>query len=215
MTKKVNKEQNEEILLDSRLVTITSPQIYQVTIKGEGAILFNKAPDLSIPKSKTEKREKRDPIENEHATWREKAYFESDGMLFIPGENIHQALKEGAQYWGAKIPGEGNKTYTDLIHSAVIASSLSLGVHKDSEHLIPFGKSVNGNPSKGKKSGSKVYKIRPLLWGWGGTFELYVYDARLTPSVLQTIIMYAGAFRGLCDWRPTYGRFTLTAMNKS
>ena len=142
-------------------------------------------------------------------TWREKTYFDDDGMLYVPGENIHQCFKDGCQYWGQKIPGEGNKTYTDVVGSAVICENMMLGCHKDDDCVIPFGKAVNGNPSKGKKSGCKVYKIRPLLRPWGGSFRMHVFDGRLTVPILKTIITYAGAFRGLCDWRPVYGRFEM------
>jgi hypothetical protein len=190
-------------------LTITSPVVYEVTIRGMDSILFNKMPDQSKPKTEKKNQEKIDPVENERQTWREKAYFEDDGMLYIPGENIHQCMKDGSQYWGQKIPGEGNKTYTDVITSAVICENMQLGIHKDGDEVIPFGKSVNGNPSKGKKSGCKVYKIRPLLRPWGGTFKMHVFDARLTPGILKTILSYAGTFRGLGDWRPVYGRFEL------
>lgn len=195
-------------------LTVTKPERYNVTIMGMDGILFNKMPDLSVSKTEKTKQEKEDPIEVERREWREKTYYGADGMLYIPGENIHECMKGGAQYWGQKIPGAGNKTYTDLISSAVIAENLPLGVQKDGSELIPFGKAVNGNPSKGKKSGAKVYRIRPLLRPWGGTFIINVFDARLSEPVLKTILAFAGAFRGLCDWRPTYGRFELVEIKK-
>jgi hypothetical protein len=43
---------------------------------------------------------------------------------------------------------------------------------------------------------------------------MHVFDARLTPDILNTIIAYAGTFRGLCDWRPIFGRFEVTAIKK-
>ena len=195
-------------------LTVTNPERYRVTIRGMDGIIFNKMPDQSIPKTETKNQEKEDPIVRERRMWRDKAYFGADGMMYIPGENIHECMKEGSKYWGQKIPGEGNKTYTDIIGSAVIAENLMLGVNKDAAEVISFGKSVNGNPSKGKKSGSKVYKIRPLLRPWGGSFVIHVFDARLSESILITILSYAGAFRGLCDWRPTYGRFELVGIEK-
>ena len=196
-------------IIELEPLIVTKPARYQISIKGMDAILFNKMPDQSKSKTELKNQEKIDPIERERMMWREKAYFDADGMLYVPGENIHECMKQGAQYWGQKIPGAGNKTYTDVVNSAVVVENMLLGVHKDDDKLIPFGKSVNGNPSKGKKSGAKVYKIRPLLRPWGGTFVIHVFDGRLTLSVLKTVLTYAGAFRGLCDWRPVYGRFEL------
>lgn len=202
-------------IIDVENLTVTKPSRYLVAIQGMDAVIFNKMVDQSVPKTEKGRQEKLDPVEVERMTWREKAYFAPDGALYIPGENIHECMKQGAQYWGQKIPGEGNKTYTDVIASAVVAENMMLGIHKDSEQLIPFGKSVNGNPSKGKKSGSRVYKIRPLLRPWGGAFTMHVFDGRLTPSILKVVLTYAGAFRGLCDWRPTYGRFELVSIEKA
>jgi len=202
------------VVVDIEDLTVTKPARWAVTIRGMDAILFNKMADQSVSKAERSDQAKTDPLELERKLWREKLYFGADGLCIIPGENIHECLKQGAQYWGQKIPGEGNRTYTDVFASGTVVENMPLGVHKDSEHIIAFGKSVNANPSKGKRTGSKVYKIRPLLRPWGGTFVLHTFDARLTPSVLQTVITYAGAFRGLCDWRPTYGRFELVSLEK-
>lgn len=195
-------------------LTITSPKRYEVTIKGVGGILFNKAEDLIKDPSKKTDQAKEDKGEVERKMWREKLYFDSNENVYIPGENIHQSFKDGSQYWGQKIPGEGNKTYTDVVASAVVVENLMLGLKKDSDKFVPFGKNTNGNPSKGKKSGTKVYKIRPLLMPWGGTFVMHVFDARLSVPILRTIISYAGMFRGLCDWRPTYGSFELVEIKE-
>ncbi len=192
---------------------ITKPTLYEAEIKGLDGLLMNKMPDLSRPKASKENQVKMDALEKEQLTWREKAHYDENGEIYIPGENIHECMKEAAKYWGARIEGEGKKTYTDVIAKAVIIENLTLGIHKDD--LIPFGKAVNGTPSKGKKSGSKVYKIRPLIRPWGGTFKFHVFDGRLTNHVLATILTYAGTFIGLCDWRPTFGRFELIELKEA
>lgn len=205
---------NTPVIIEGAVLAITEPALYEVTIRGIGGLLMNKMPDLSVPKTKKADQRKLDPIEVEQMTWRDKTYHDQDGMLYIPGENIHECLKEGAKYWGAKIPGEGNRTYTDVIAKAVICENLPLGIHKDSNNVMPFGKAVNGTPSKGKKSGAKVYKIRPLIFPWEGTFKMHVFDGRLTEDVLRIVLSYAGTFIGLCDWRPQYGRFKLVDMRR-
>jgi hypothetical protein len=185
-------------------LTVTSPKKYEVTIGGE-SILFNKTPDMSMSKTEKKNQEKIAPDDAERLYWKQKAYIRNGKELIVPGENLHQCMKDGAKYWGQKIPGEGNKTFTDVIASAVICEDLNLNTTTDD--LIEFGKNVNGNPSKGKKS--TVYRIRPLLRPWGGKFYMTVFDKRLSLSVLQTILTYAGTFKGLCDWRPVYGRFEI------
>jgi hypothetical protein len=205
-------KRNTEIL-DVPNLTITSPSVYEVKIQGLAGILFNKMPDLSISKTEKNTQEKEDPLEREKRTWKEKLYLEGNQVI-IPGENIHEAFKEASRYWGQKIPGEGNKTYTDVIAKAIVCENVYFGVTVDDPKIVPFGKAVNGNPSKGKKSGSKVYKIRPLLMPWEAEFRFHVFDGRLTIDVLRVILSYCGMFIGLCDWRPTYGRFNSVSLEK-
>lgn len=207
------KAKDEKVkTIDVVNLTVTKPTKYLVTIKGVGGILFNKMADLSVPETEKANQEKISKIDIERKMWREKTYFDMGGNVFIPGENIHECMKEGSQYWGARIPGEGKKTYTDVVKSAVIVEDMALGINKDSDKLIPFGKSAGS--SGGGRKGNKVYKIRPMLNPWGGSYVMHVFDARLTTAVLRTIITYAGTFRGLCDWRPTYGRFELTEIEE-
>ncbi len=196
-------------VIDITPVVITKPALYEVKIQGLDSIIFNRLlskHEITAPGDNA----KEDPTDREWRLWQEKAYITEQGKLYLPGENIHECMKQGSQYWGQKIPGAGNKTYTDLVASAVICETVDLEASKDD--LIPFDKMVNGNPSKGKKSGTKVLRVRPLLRPWGGTFRLHVFDARLSPDIIKTIIAYAGTFRGLGDWRPTYGRFELISI---
>jgi hypothetical protein len=188
---------------------ITTPSQYIITIEGMEGVLFDKMPDLSQPKSSGSKQQKLDPMEKEQSTWREKLYFDSENNCYLPGENIHESLKEGAKYWNQTIPGEGKKTYTDLVVSALVVENMDLNLKKDDPRIVAFGKMCNMNPSKGKKSGSKAYVIRPLIRPWGGNFKMSVFDARLSVDVLKIIIAYAGTFKAVGTWRPTYGRFNL------
>lgn len=196
-------------------LTITTPRQYLVTIKGVAPLLMNKLPDLSTPKGKRSNQAKEDPAEVEERTWREKLHFDSEGQVYIPGENSHENLKGAASYWNQKIPGEGNKTYTDVFARGVICENLYLGLHKDDQkNILPFGKMVNGTPSKGKKSGCKVYKIRPQIPVWGGTFKIHVFDARLYSEIIRVVMTYGGIYIGHCDWRPVYGRFDLVSLEE-
>ena len=209
MTKK-----DSTVIIDVPNLVITSPALYEVSIKGMDSLLMNKMPDLSVPKTKKSNQTKIDPVELEQMIWRDKAYYDESGNVYIPGENIHECLKDAAKYWGQRIPGEGQKTYTDVVTKSIICENLNLGINKDSDKLIPYGKAVNGNPSRGKKSGAKVYKIRPLIRPWGGTFRMHIFDGRLSQEVLKVILSYAGTFIGLCDWRPTFGRFELVEIRR-
>lgn len=204
----------DENVIDVTPSIVITPSRYSITIRGLETLMFNRMPMLDKPKSESKAAAKVDPTEREWATWREKLYWDNDGQVIIPGENIHECLKDACKYWGQRIPGEGQKTYTDVIASGAVLEPIYLGVHKDSELILPDGRMCNGNPSKGKKSGAKVFKVRPILRPWGGTFKIHVFDARLNKSILSTIVSYAGMFRGIGEWRPKFGRFELVNIEK-
>jgi|GEM_PF-3181507 hypothetical protein len=201
---------------------IAAPIKYIVSIVGQSDILFNRMIDQSetpaegVLNGSKKSAITKDKAEVERQIWREKAYFRPESeVLYIPGENIHQCMVDGASYWGMTIPGRGKTQYTGVVKAGVICQDISLAtldsegnyVEATKADLVSFGRSVNGTPTKGK--GSKVYRIRPSLESWNGTFLMTVIDARLTPQILRTIVSYAGLYRGLGDWRPNHGRFEL------
>lgn len=194
--------------------TITAPKGYVLNVKGTGGMLLNKVPDLSQSKADKKNQAKIDKSEEEKLNWKEKLYFDSTGAVYLPGENFHQCLKDAATYWKQKIPGEGNATYTNLFDKAVVVEDYYMGINKDDDRIIPFGKMANGIPGKGKKSGCKVYKIRPMIQPWEATWKIHIFDQRITFNVLQIVIQYAGTYIGFGDWRPTYGRFELVKLEE-
>ena len=201
---------------------VTSPKLYTVTIMGADGCLMNRMEDLSVPKSKKKDQAKTDKTELEYLHWREKMYVNGAGHVCWPSENIHECMKSGTIYWGAKIPGAGNKKYADLVARAIVPEEMEISVPgeydfltPDNERYItPFGKEVNGNPSNFKGS-SKVFKIRPLIRPWGGSFLLHVFDARLSVEILRNILSMSAMFVGLSDWRPKFGRFELVSIEEN
>ena len=200
--------------IDTDAFTFTTPKCYDVTIEGVTPLLFNKLnlDDFRLTKAEKPNQEKVDNVILERHNWPKKAYYDENYHVYIPGENLKESLKDGAKYWGAKIAGSGNKTYTDVITKGVVCGPLYLGITRDD--LIPFEAVVNGNPSRGKNNGVRVLRIRPMVdAGWKGTFRLHAFDGRLTPEVLSVIITYAG-YGGVCDWRPTFGRYALVELKE-
>ena len=49
---------------------------------------------------------------------------------------------------------------------------------------------------------SKHIRVRPMLRTWAVSGELIVTDEQITDEVLNSILAYAGTYKGLCDWRP-------------
>lgn len=56
---------------------------------------------------------------------------------------------------------------------------------------------------------AKVMRVRPYFKDWSATFQVSVLEEVVSPSRLQTWLLNGGAFVGLCDYRPRYGRYEL------
>ena len=185
---------------------------YLVHIKGLGGLLMNKMPDLSQPKASKSQQAKEDPHEKELRTWKDKLYTNGDRVI-LRAEALHQCLQDGAKYWGAKIPGEGSKTFSNILKCGVVVEDADLGLTIDSPFIVPLGKNVNGTPTK--PTAAMVYKIRPMVQSWEASFVMHVFDTgRLTPDVLATVLAHAGTFIGIGDWRPVYGRFEVVGLEE-
>lgn len=194
--------------------SITKPSFYTVTMVGVDACLMNRKEVMNEQKKKKEKdKAKIDHAAMEEQMWRDRLYT-VDGKVMVPGENAHEMLKSAAKYWGAKIPGEGNKTYTDVIAKSCILEYVDFGISNEDPSIIPFQKWVNGNPSKGGKGGSAVLRIRPMIRPWRATCVMHVFDGRVTDDVVNTLWAFAGTYIGFGDWRPVYGRFNVTSIIK-
>jgi hypothetical protein len=204
----------KEIVIQNTI--IATPARYRIEIAGTGSpLIMNKMPDQFKPleeknHAKPKKMTQEDRLLDELAHWKEKAYVLDPDGLYIPGDNIQKCLIEGATYSPLKVAGDGKKKFGDLIKSACIVYDCIL--NRKVSDLIQFRKSVTR--SSGMKK-SKVAVIRPMLNpGWVGSFDIQVFDNRLTEDYLPTIISYAGLYRGLCDWRPKFGRFEIKKMER-
>lgn len=71
------------------------------------------------------------------------------------------------------------------------------------------------NEKRAKVGTSKHVRVRPMFFSWAARGTIMVMEQQITQDVLQNILTFAGAYSGLCDWRPsspkspgTFGRFT-------
>ena len=53
-------------------------------------------------------------------------------------------------------------------------------------------------------------KVRPSIpTGWEAVFAIEFDESELPEKDLKEALVTSGTFIGLCDWRPTFGRFTV------
>lgn len=55
---------------------------------------------------------------------------------------------------------------------------------------------------------ARVARMRPIFREWSAVIELSIEDSVVNPSRIDDWLRVAGTQVGLCDWRPTFGRFS-------
>ena len=173
--------------------------MYEAEVTIEGATKYQQSKEyVSGMPRKTKETHK----DYEERTWRERAWVNKDGYMYMPGIAFKKALVSAAQYNGTQIPGQGKKTYT---------KKFSAGVYTNDNIVLPVKKqdivgewvfgSSNGKPGQG----GRVWKCFPTVENWGGTIQLVILDDIITPDVLLEHLTIAGQFIGVGMWRPENG----------
>lgn len=129
-------------------------------------------------------------------------YRNSDEQICFPGINIHACLIEQGR--SRQDPRSPRKSARDLMKAAICPDDELIpfnGGLTDWEFLDQRRACLNGK--------SAVTRMRPgLLKGW--TLEAHftvVQPEYVAPDWLLVLINDAGAYQGLGDYRPVFGRF--------
>jgi hypothetical protein len=155
--------------------------------------------------------------------WRWLGCCYHDGkVLAVPQANIMRAIMEG----GAMVPVPGGKmgktfksqtqsgmmcveTYWPLVTAdgAMIAWSdlEALRAEEDFAEMRKLVQSLGFDlmVKRAKIGTSKHIRVRPeFAPGWKITGHISVWDPQISGSALESILQYAGQYKGLCDWRP-------------
>jgi hypothetical protein len=217
--------------------------IYDVRITGLSPLLMHWD---NIAWSETLTKWQKDPANKKTSTkgddrspaWGWLGYMYADqGLAVIPSDNLMTAIREG----GAKIPhrkGKGSETYKKYTQSCLLVNEVAWPV-------IVNGNTINTKEifdalrdemdfdihakyvaergfnlfcKRAQIGAAKHVRVRPRFDQWEASGSITVMDDEQIPGdLLQQILEQAGAFCGLCDWRPSspkspgpFGRFSVT-----
>ncbi len=177
-------------------IEMEAPYIVQATIAGVADLLFHRwsceAVEEKAKAAKGSKIKKTDNIESY-------VYRNDEGELCVPGENIRQAIILAAKF--RQDPRSPRKSAMDLYKAGIVPLTelASFGVKEwDYEHKCRV-----------KIQQSAITRVRPALKkGWSCTVELMInVPEYIRPDDICDVLTNAGKLCGLCDFRPTYGRF--------
>jgi hypothetical protein len=157
----------------------------------------------------------------------------------IPFEVLSSCLLGGGAM--VPVPGKSNKTFKAQTQSGMRIQEVTCPLMvsgaavewkriADLEQESDFEKHQKRAESLGfelfvkraKIGAAKHVRVRPKFNAWSITFNVAVIDDQITETVLSQVITYAGAYKGLGDWRPgspkspgPYGTFKLKSIRKT
>lgn len=145
------------------------------------------------------KRTEDDLIKISNLEWEAGAYWRDDMGLYIPAENIEATLVNGAK---------ANKKGKDIQKYCTIQGlfiPFDYGANLTKEQLIADWKFRDTRAMTVARA--KVNRTRPRFDNWSITFELNYAEDKIDAETIKDAMEYAGAYVGLCDSRPKYGKF--------
>lgn len=183
------------------LIEMNTPYIAEVQIVGVVPILFHAWNTESVEEKaaapKNSKTKKTDDVESY-------VYRDANGYLGIAGKCMHGAIVNAAKSFAD--PRSPRKSAADLCKAGVqVVSLVAL--------LEPKTKKWDyDDRQRVVIQRSAITRTRPAMKeGWTVTFMIQVSTPEyISPQFLHDIIDRAGKLSGLCDYRPSYGRFRVT-----
>lgn len=148
---------------------------------------------------------KRSKTDDDHAAVAEaeflgSLYCDPDIGPYLPGENIHASLVGGAKLdkLGQKVT-RGLLVKTDVNPIIYDGPRDPIGLWKDGRFT---------HRASVKVMAARVIRTRPVFLTWVTEASLLVDESQLDLEQVRHIATSAGAFIGLGDWRPRFGRYT-------
>lgn len=169
-----------------------------------------------------DKRKGETPKAYEERLWRDKAHYNAEGSVIIPGMAFQKSVAAAAKFTPRKIEGRGNSTYAKQIRSGVFVRGSVVLMHaipdpknKTRTVYVPYTKvdlkapgvymcSTTGDASG---LGKRVPKLFPEFWPWQGELSFDIYNPTVSKETFETYVAESGQFIGVGRFRPEVGGF--------
>lgn len=181
-------------------------------IKGMAPLIFNRYPEEENPEGKSKQKvavKSADEQVYQSLYWLKPTSFEDFlkfkkdnsykmpiGLIYQPAEHIIGSMIKAA----VNFKLEGKKTFKDVIKAGLFVEPLKI------PHLVGTLEK-DWRPVVIPKQRARVMKGRGRLDEWELKFQAICSDLRATAKDIEDILKYAGAYGGIGDFRPRYGRF--------
>ena len=181
-------------------IACSEPYIVELTLQGSVSVLFHRWNVQSVEaKSKAAKGSKAKKTDDTESY----LYRNDDGEICIPGEYVRQSIILAAKF--KQDPRSPRKSAMDLFKAGVVSLTELSSLHvKEPDYYDQRRVTV-------QRSG--ITRTRPAMKaGWQAEFELMVnLPEYVSPLLLREVVDDAGRLIGVGDFRPTFGRFTVSS----
>lgn len=184
----------------NELIAMTAPYQLEVSIVGVAPIIFHawniEAVEEKAAAKKGSDAKKTDNVESY-------LYRDDDGHIGIPGVAFSACLREAGRY--ERDPRSPRKSAMDLLRAGVVPLDV----------VAPLEPLVNEpdflHRARVTVQRAAITRTRPAMnTGWSCTFNLLIATPEyLGVPMMASLLTSAGRLCGLCDHRPTYGRFAV------
>lgn len=184
---------------------------FRITLTGSDALLMHNSrlsnpldPAAKAVKKLTSKRLKTDDDYEElaHVEWTGGLYFDPAIGPYIPADNIWRALYDGARK---------HKKGPRVKEGVFISTTVNPLAYPGPRTLDKLWADENFRHFASAKVGQqRVTRCRPQFREWRTEADGVLDDSVLDLAELQQIAEVAGSLIGLGDWRPRFGRFSVT-----
>jgi hypothetical protein len=166
---------------------------YSVEIKGTRPLLMNN-PETEIGNVPTKRKGEHLSPEKEAEM---KLYRDKEGKIAVPSLQLRGALRCAAR--GYAIKGRGRATYGSLIRAGIDIEPYMIPLKNDGWKIDIKQVVVQR---------ARIPRARPRFDNWGLEFKLINKDsAILLRDTVRTILIDAGKWCGIGDYRPDFGLF--------
>lgn len=187
----------------------------QFKIKGDAPLIVHSgvladplSPEAQAVKDISSKRKKTedDLHELSKREWRGSLYTDLNGAPCIPTEVLDACIKSGAK--------------VNKLGKQVEAGAFVLGESVPIEYNGPKSPEAMWDDGRfthkaGVKVGqARVIRTRPIFRDWSLTFTVQSADDVVDKQQIIDAVNNAGRLKGLCDWRPKYGRFSVESVEE-
>lgn len=128
-------------------------------------------------------------------------YFDDELGPYIPAENFHRCLVDAA-----RMTKHGKKVQEGLSVESIINPLIYNGPRT----LDELWADKNYVHRKSVKiTTSRIIRTRPIFTNWEADFDIRFDNTVLNLEDVFAFAEKAGSYKGIGDWRPNYGRFTV------